>query len=85
MSAARPLFPQEQTFVGRIERPFRAMCGRLRVGKDFLHARSWSVQPCVRPVCSVHMTAGQNALRYVAGTVNAVHLKQTWRYRDRSS
>src|SRR2546425_11296585 len=22
----------------------------------------WSVQPCVRPVCAVHMTAGHNAL-----------------------
>ena len=41
-----------------------AMCGRLRVGKDFLHERQhWSVQPCVRPVDAVHMTAGHNALR----------------------
>ena len=39
-----------------------AMCGRLRVGKDFLHV-AWSVQPCVRPICAVHMTAGHNALR----------------------
>src|SRR5215475_14395207 len=23
----------------------------------------WSVQPCVRPVCAVHMTAGHNAFR----------------------
>src|SRR6516225_6809305 len=23
----------------------------------------WSVHPCVRPVCAVHMTAGHNALR----------------------
>src|SRR5262245_3638901 len=36
------------------------MCGRLRVGKNFFHASSrWSVQPCVRPVSAVHMTAGQ--------------------------
>src|SRR5262245_40957102 len=28
----------------------------------FTHA-GWSVQPCVRPVCAVHMTAGHNALR----------------------
>src|SRR5215471_8607862 len=27
----------------------------------FTHA-GWSVQPCVRPVCAVHMTAGHNAL-----------------------
>src|SRR5258706_15138384 len=41
-----------------------AMCGRLRVGKSFLHVlQHWSVQPCVRPVDAVHMTAGHNALR----------------------
>ena len=40
------------------------MCGRLRVGKSFLHVlQHWSVQPCVRPVDAVHMTAGHNALR----------------------
>jgi hypothetical protein len=40
------------------------MCGRLRVGKDFLHVlQHWSVQPCVRPFNEVHMTAGHNALR----------------------
>src|SRR5258706_10749653 len=43
---------------------FRAMCGRLRVGKDFLHVlQHWSVQPCVRPFNAAHMTAGHNALR----------------------
>jgi len=40
------------------------MCGRLRFGKSFLHVlQRWSVQPCVRPVGAVHMTAGHNALR----------------------
>ena len=30
------------------------MCGRLRVGKDFLERlQHWSVQPCVRPVYAV--------------------------------
>src|SRR5258705_2144408 len=44
--------------------PLSAMCGRLRVGKSFLHVlQHWSVQPCVRPVDAVHMTAGHNALR----------------------
>ena len=44
--------------------PFRAMCGRLRVGKSFFHVlQHWSVQPCVRPFNAVHMTAGHNALR----------------------
>src|SRR5271165_2109652 len=27
------------------------------------HVAGWSVQPCVRPVCAVHMTAGHNAFR----------------------
>ena len=44
--------------------PLCAMCGRLRVGKNFLHVlQHWSVQPCVRPLGAVHMTAGHNALR----------------------
>ena len=41
-----------------------AMCGRLRVSKDFLPVlQHWSVQPCVRPLSAVHMSAGHNALR----------------------
>jgi hypothetical protein len=44
--------------------PFRAMCGRLRVGKSFFHIlQHWSAQPCVRPFDAVHRTAGHNALR----------------------
>jgi hypothetical protein len=43
--------------------PFRAMCGRLRVGKDFLHVAGLVGAPCVRPLAAVHMTAGHNALR----------------------
>jgi hypothetical protein len=41
----------------------RAMCGRLRVGKENLTSRRWSVRPCVRPVSAVRMTAGHNAFR----------------------
>jgi hypothetical protein len=44
--------------------PKSAMCGRLRVGKSFFYVlQHWSVQPCVRPLGAVHMTAGHNALR----------------------
>ena len=44
--------------------PLCAMCGRLLVGKGKSSRRSrWSVQPCVRPVSAVRMTAGHNALR----------------------
>src|SRR5262249_37002891 len=40
------------------------MCGRLRGGKENLTwRRLGSVQPCVRPLSAVHMTAGHNALR----------------------
>src|SRR4051794_6275880 len=39
------------------------MCGRLRVGKDFIQVQGWSVRPCVRPSNAVYMTAGHNALR----------------------
>src|SRR3981189_1143568 len=59
-----PVFPDKRQFPSRLACLKSAMCGRLRVGKDFLHVRRLgSVQPCVRPVGAVHMTAGHNALR----------------------
>jgi hypothetical protein len=33
------------------------------LARTFFTPQTWSVQPCVRPVCAVHMTAGHNALR----------------------
>ena len=33
------------------------------MARTFCTFASWSVQPCVRPICAVHMTAGHNALR----------------------
>jgi hypothetical protein len=39
------------------------MCGRLLVASQNVTLRRWSVQPCVRPVRAVRMTAGHNALR----------------------
>src|SRR5437764_1699718 len=33
------------------------------LARTFLTPQTWSVQPCVRPVCSVHMAAGHNARR----------------------
>jgi hypothetical protein len=73
-------------------RPLGAMCGRLRVGKKNLTSRRWSVQPCVRPVCAVRMTAGHNALR---GSVpvksphsimqwHLYRVRRTWRIRGRA-
>ena len=52
---------------GKRAGPSAATCesthGRLRVGKSFFTLQHWSVQPCVRPVSAVHVTAGHNALR----------------------
>ena len=36
--------------------------GSVLASQNFTSQR-WSVQPCVRPVDAVHMTAGHNALR----------------------
>src|SRR5580704_579659 len=33
------------------------------LARGILTSQSWSVQPCVRPLSAVHMTAGHNALR----------------------
>src|SRR5262249_41967876 len=33
------------------------------LARPFFTFAGWSVQPCVRPVCAVHMTAGHNAFR----------------------
>src|SRR5258708_16100339 len=33
------------------------------LARTFFTSQAWSVQPCVRPVGAVHMTAGHNALR----------------------
>src|SRR5499427_4302825 len=33
------------------------------LARKIFTSRCWSVQPCVRPICAVHMTAGHNALR----------------------
>jgi hypothetical protein len=33
------------------------------LARAFFTLQGWSVQPCVRPLDAVHMTAGQNALR----------------------
>ena len=34
----------------------------LRVGRRIFTSQAWSVQPCVRPLIAVHVTAGRNAL-----------------------
>src|SRR5262245_15538559 len=33
------------------------------LARAFFTSQAWSVQPCVRPLSAVHMTAGHNALR----------------------
>jgi hypothetical protein len=64
LSGRCPLSPDSDRTADIAVGAVRAMCGRLRVGKSFFHVlQAWSVQPCVRPVDAVHMTAGHNALR----------------------
>ena len=58
-----PLRPGSDRLPTNRDVSLRAMCGRLRVGKGIFTSQAWSVQPCVRPLSAVHMTAGHNALR----------------------
>jgi hypothetical protein len=59
--------------------PLWAMCGRLRVGKNFLHvAAHWSVRPCVRPFSAVLMTAGHNALSADQVPIKSTHSTMRW-------
>jgi hypothetical protein len=59
-----PLYPRKQTLLGN-----RRMSEKCHVWTapswQELSSRTqrWSVQPCVRPLAAVHMTAGHNALR----------------------
>jgi hypothetical protein len=39
------------------------MCGGSELARISSRLQHWSVQPCVRPLCAVHVTAGHNALR----------------------
>ena len=61
MSAMAPIATQS---VRRNEPSRCAPCvDGSELARTFLTPQAWSVQPCVRPVCAVHMTAGHNALR----------------------
>ena len=59
-SAYYPKFTVEQTFGIGSDVP--CVDGSELARKNFT-SQAWSVQPCVRPVSAVHMTAGHNALR----------------------
>jgi hypothetical protein len=43
--------------------PLCACVDGSELARLFFTFAGWSVQPCVRPVCAVHMTAGHNAFR----------------------
>jgi hypothetical protein len=58
-----PLYGRFNPKSGRHSSGMACRCGRLLVGKSKLHAHCWSVQPCVRPVSAVRMTAGHIAIR----------------------
>ena len=64
MSASRLLTPQQRPMRGHSRSA--AWCHVWTAPSwqgEFFTSRCWSVQPCVRPVGAVHMTAGHNALR----------------------
>jgi hypothetical protein len=63
-SNASPLHPCKRTFGSKVMESalchvWTAPCWQ----GLFSRLQHWSVQPCVRPVSAVHMTAGHNALR----------------------
>src|SRR5215472_17049554 len=60
MSALPPTAAQRRTFRDVAEVPCVDGSG---LARRIFTSQAWSVQPCVRPVCAVHMTAGHNALR----------------------
>ena len=64
MSAARPLFPRKRASMRDLA--MSRMC-HVWTAPSWQELSSrlqhWSVQPCVRPLDAVHMTAGHNALR----------------------
>jgi hypothetical protein len=47
----------------RYRRPYEPCVDGSELARRIFTSRCWSVQPCVRPVGAVHMTAGHNALR----------------------
>jgi hypothetical protein len=63
-SAVGPAHPHITDILGArfIRREVPCVDGS-RLARAFFTPTGWSVRPCVRPVCAVHMTAGQNALR----------------------
>jgi hypothetical protein len=44
-------------------RRFRPCVDGSELARTIFTSQAWSVQPCVRPLSAVHMTAGHNALR----------------------
>src|SRR4030081_3077700 len=60
MSAFPPKAAVERTSVDVAEVP---CVDGSELARTFFTSQAWSVQPCVRPVSAVHMTAGHNALR----------------------
>jgi|ERR1700730_857188 hypothetical protein len=63
----QPLCPQylrsRRNFVHRSERRQVPCVDGSGLARTFFTSQTWSVRPCVRPVCAVRMTAGHNALR----------------------
>jgi hypothetical protein len=59
-----PFYPQKRTFIAAIAMSALGHVWTAPSWQGFSsRVQHWSVQPCVRPLSAVHMTAGHNALR----------------------
>jgi hypothetical protein len=64
MSASLPLYPRSRPDSGHAGRSVWCHVWTAPSWQELsLRLQGWSVQPCVRPLDAVHMTAGHNALR----------------------
>ena len=72
----RPQWPAASVAKGRHPKPFTCVDGS-GLARRIVTSQAWSVQPCVWPVCAVHMTAGHNALRG-SGPVKTSHSRMLW-------
>jgi len=56
--------PRKRTLVERVGMSAFVPCvDGSELARRIFTSQAWSVQPCVRPLSAVHMTAGHNALR----------------------
>ena len=64
LSICRPVYPRKPTLLGAVGTAEKCHVWTAPSWQELSSRKQhWSVQPCVRPLDAVHMTAGHNALR----------------------